>query len=336
MNTFISYLKKRTKKELIHIAKLHHMPRYSSLCKEELANQLGSYLLSPSVMEHFFVYLGSDELNTFLYPDIPFHPVLFKRLYEGGYCFKEKNNTYFFSEDLSLHPFFNDAFWKKQKQKSFFIDCLDAAGILYGCAPISILLKMYNTYAEQPMTQEQFIFQLKHLPDYFNHFILKKDLYIHSSLYENDLYKKIQLCQGTLPFYLPKKEEIIYLSRYGYFPEDIHMKKLTSCLQNYSNIPASKLQEISGKIQSIFRQGGTIADGLHYLSENYYLTINPFSDKHLLSALNEVFSHTKLLLNRGYTAAEVLQLKKKKIKIYPNSPCPCGSGKKYKNCCSRR
>lgn len=23
----------------------------------------------------------------------------------------------------------------------------------------------------------------------------------------------------------------------------------------------------------------------------------------------------------------------KKMKIYPNSPCPCGSGKKYKKCC---
>ena len=25
-----------------------------------------------------------------------------------------------------------------------------------------------------------------------------------------------------------------------------------------------------------------------------------------------------------------------KIKIYPNDPCPCGSGKKYKKCCGRK
>ena len=25
-----------------------------------------------------------------------------------------------------------------------------------------------------------------------------------------------------------------------------------------------------------------------------------------------------------------------KKKIYPNDPCPCGSGKKYKNCCGRK
>ncbi|MBQ6856064.1 MAG: SEC-C domain-containing protein, partial [Lachnospiraceae bacterium] len=23
------------------------------------------------------------------------------------------------------------------------------------------------------------------------------------------------------------------------------------------------------------------------------------------------------------------------LKIYPNDPCPCGSGKKYKKCCGR-
>nr|WP_319021204.1 SEC-C metal-binding domain-containing protein [[Ruminococcus] lactaris] len=26
----------------------------------------------------------------------------------------------------------------------------------------------------------------------------------------------------------------------------------------------------------------------------------------------------------------------KETKIYPNDPCPCGSGKKYKKCCGRR
>ena len=29
-------------------------------------------------------------------------------------------------------------------------------------------------------------------------------------------------------------------------------------------------------------------------------------------------------------------VKKKDAKVYPNDPCPCGSGKKYKNCCGRK
>ena len=29
-------------------------------------------------------------------------------------------------------------------------------------------------------------------------------------------------------------------------------------------------------------------------------------------------------------------MKRAEQKIYPNDPCPCGSGKKYKNCCGRK
>ena len=28
--------------------------------------------------------------------------------------------------------------------------------------------------------------------------------------------------------------------------------------------------------------------------------------------------------------------KRETEKIYPNSPCPCGSGKKYKQCCGKK
>ena len=43
------------------------------------------------------------------------------------------------------------------------------------------------------------------------------------------------------------------------------------------------------------------------------------------------------------TTKKSLYMKAKKMntivkpkKIYPNDPCPCGSGKKYKNCCGRK
>ena len=32
----------------------------------------------------------------------------------------------------------------------------------------------------------------------------------------------------------------------------------------------------------------------------------------------------------------LVPVKRVEKKIYPNDPCPCGSGKKYKNCCGRQ
>ncbi|MCR4704723.1 MAG: preprotein translocase subunit SecA [Lachnospiraceae bacterium] len=39
--------------------------------------------------------------------------------------------------------------------------------------------------------------------------------------------------------------------------------------------------------------------------------------------------------NKDDTLAKTPQ-KRESVKIYPNDPCPCGSGKKYKNCCGRK
>ena len=35
-------------------------------------------------------------------------------------------------------------------------------------------------------------------------------------------------------------------------------------------------------------------------------------------------------------SANKTSVKRTEKKIYPNDPCPCGSGKKYKNCCGRK
>ena len=41
---------------------------------------------------------------------------------------------------------------------------------------------------------------------------------------------------------------------------------------------------------------------------------------------------------RSFTMDDYLHINQPimKKKIYPNDPCPCGSGKKYKKCCGRK
>ena len=39
--------------------------------------------------------------------------------------------------------------------------------------------------------------------------------------------------------------------------------------------------------------------------------------------------------NKDDTAAHEPKKRQEK-KVYPNDPCPCGSGKKYKQCCGRK
>lgn len=53
-----------------------------------------------------------------------------------------------------------------------------------------------------------------------------------------------------------------------------------------------------------------------------------------LEAWNDIFDEEKrkaLYKEQKYSTTVV-----KEAKIYPNDPCPCGSGKKYKKCCGRK
>ena len=47
----------------------------------------------------------------------------------------------------------------------------------------------------------------------------------------------------------------------------------------------------------------------------------------------EIFSEEKL--KQLYTEQKKSGTVVKAAKVYPNDPCPCGSGKKYKKCCGR-
>ena len=74
----------------------------------------------------------------------------------------------------------------------------------------------------------------------------------------------------------------------------------------------------------------------------------------LIRQINNLWNNTRKILNRGYTPNEMRNMKTpvltqksfndniidiraiRKDKLYPNDPCPCGSGKKYKNCCKNK
>ena len=45
---------------------------------------------------------------------------------------------------------------------------------------------------------------------------------------------------------------------------------------------------------------------------------------------------TAVDMNKAFPSATPGAADARPKKIYPNDPCPCGSGKKYKHCCGRK
>ncbi|MBR1886454.1 MAG: SEC-C domain-containing protein [Schwartzia sp.] len=108
--------------------------------------------------------------------------------------------------------------------------------------------------------------------------------------------------------------------------------------------------EVVGQITILFQNGGEMKDVLAYI-EKLGAPENE-KDMDALSPLLIGFHQSLRMWNlKGHTPTEIVtgkldpeggeilsfdEARRKKAKVGRNDPCPCGSGKKYKNCCMRK
>lgn len=335
MSTFKEHLLHCTKKELIAFAKIHHISGYSSLNKAALADRVFQTLSKKETMRPFFLCLSQEETALLTSLKSSRDSCLASRLYDLGYCFLTRDHTYVIPDDLPVLFMTSSDFQKKQMQMSLLTDLLCMSGMLYGCIPLSVLTSIYCHYTNVKRTTIWIKEMSSNIPEYLNPMILIDDLYVQNNLVINDLYKKVQKCQGLISYYIPPKETALHFARYGYF-NDLYSNRLTLYFTENLSLNSYHSRDCLIKLQSIFRQGGSLLDAVNFL-KSCHLISDDIPNKSLMILLNDMFIHTRLLLNRGYTEQEKISQTKntKKIKVSPNSPCPCGSGKKYKKCCGK-
>jgi hypothetical protein len=118
-------------------------------------------------------------------------------------------------------------------------------------------------------------------------------------------------------------------------------------------------EDFTEEAWNTFNRGETLSDAIHLAKEMRLPIRNQSAFQRLADLLVSLSNHTCMLYNRGYSPlalrAEISggpkagpapsasyapeagpeMFMKPSGKIYPNDPCPCGSGKKYKKCCGR-
>lgn len=94
----------------------------------------------------------------------------------------------------------------------------------------------------------------------------------------------------------------------------------------YSNNPVSKQTHVVRSSQSYFKEFVEMFDRL-------YVNSSEQDERHARAVLIKNLPRLKPGNSKGYgISGNVIQMTKK---VYPNDPCPCGSGKKFKKCCGR-
>ncbi len=348
------------KEELLEMAKEKGIKGISKCNKKVLIEKIVHFMLQPESMEHYFSYLLDRELADFetLIKEPEKQDVselqYLSKLYEVSYIGMLEIGIYAVPKDVveAYQAIKTEEFEKKRRRNSYFLSCLRAASLLYGIVPVRIILEMMKTNPKIEITEQEIYEELERLPFEYNDYILVGDMIYSELLYPDD--RGLLNAQAGNEYYIPTMEEIIDLGTFGYLPNQKEFKKLVYFLQNQLGLFKEEAEWITAVIQTRICGSCDIEEIFEYLEEeDLYIETQKQMEK-LADLVVNFWNHTRMITNRGFTPAEMTRKSKtqklplreenniinfeiaKNKKIYPNEPCPCGSGKKYKNCCGRK
>lgn len=151
-------------------------------------------------------------------------------------------------------------------------------------------------------------------------------------------------------YYVPEDDVIRPYALGSFLQKTPEYEAVHKCLARElkdTDMAEDMLEEIAGYV---IRDGWGIPQILDCLYEWDVIFEKPKSVHRLTSSLSEWLYVIRRWSGRGHswkelhkvneelqyvTAAEEPKKKAASTKVYPNDPCPCGSGKKYKKCCGR-
>ena len=162
------------------------------------------------------------------------------------------------------------------------------------------------------------------------------------TLIDEFVLEKEQVKRSDLAFAKLSYSDVYDAGSENYIEATPAYKELAQFFMRESGLEVLQAADVVGEIIILLQNGETISAAVNYVSDMGLLKDAEQYKKvmYLLSNLNNT---TRLWLIKGHTPNELSQdeiLGKivpfadvRRQKVGRNDPCPCGSGKKYKNCC---
>lgn len=165
------------------------------------------------------------------------------------------------------------------------------------------------------------------------------------TLIDEEKLENEQLRRSDLDFAKLTYEEVHAAGADTYTPDTPSYRALIAFFMKEHGYDVLKAADVAGEILILLQNGGSLQEAVEYLEE---LGLMKDEDKAeaivpVLAAFN---NETHLWQLKGHTPAELMEKsgqgriipfdQVRKPKVGRNDPCPCGSGKKYKNCCLRK
>lgn len=172
--------------------------------------------------------------------------------------------------------------------------------------------------------------------------------------------RELRRAQKGKPLKILPKEEFLRYADSTYFPETPQRKAMIAFLRPLSSGLPLSAAEYCGCIQSVIVIDAPIQEILTLMIDEGLTRKKQWDLAKFAALFQELNNNTHKHANRGYTPDELFRMREQgwaarkvpagQLTLFEDirapqtcagapkgdAPCPCGSGKKYKNCCGKR
>lgn len=350
----------KSDRQLRSLAKTFHVKGYTKMEKPNLVSALCDKLLEPERLLYFFRLFSEETWDffikvashrslktTFVAPE--FYLFLQRFGLMQSYYHQDK---IFFVVPREIRKAFSEIMqtdFPADKALALLLDKYAAAAAsLYGVILLADLVKIFNNQTELQLTVPAALDVLSFSAKESSGYLVWHEYLVEAGFADDDFADVRDLAReaGCRPRYLPEQEVFLRYADFNYFEptsQSLALKLKLLKLVNYSvdvNFIMSEFHELcmfEARPQEYF----------DVLNE-FEVPIESESDiGDMLQLIVQMCNNTRMWQLNGHTPAELYEKKSAKVLPFPgsstksasltgrNDPCPCGSGKKYKNCCGK-
>ena len=236
------------------------------------------------------------------------------------------------SDELTLR-------WRK---RNWMYKCIEAGKYLYGVMTWDALRALFGLrYPGAGMAEVMKLFDTT--PAYYQWFTERDGKLVLNGFEKDDYWKHLEKqIQGNVSFYVPTVEEVEDLFEQGsLINRESHRKMREFIEDNFgcdTNTAILKVHDLYETVNN-HRRINDVADDF---AKEFPFESDETEFK-FIELYMEMSHECRIRDNRGHDHYEMVAImagakdkpQVKRAKIGRNDPCPCGSGKKYKNCCGR-
>lgn len=256
----------------------------------------------------------------------------------------------------SYREIWSDEMNLRWRKRNWMYKCLEAGKYLYGVMTWDALKDLFALrYPHAGMEEVRELFSTT--PAFYQWFTEREGSLVLNGYERDDYYRHLLKIQGDIPFYVPSKEDVEELYDRGCLLSLESHEKLKEfieqtfdCGQDAAEIRMSMLYST---VNDRMRVNDAVSAFLAYDGEGEKAWSFPSDEAEVrfIELYMEMSRDCRIRDNRGHNWYEMTALMAeknrtaaagnkgsrpvKRVKIGRNDPCPCGSGKKYKNCCGK-